>query len=163
MFCFFEIVACIFGWRSLEKSSLKVFCVHTWYTDSSSWSPESYFKWRHCEFTSNKPHCSKSNYINVDSSTTMTSKQNKTKKTKKTKNVLPRFRYTGFFIEFVSTWKHAVQLFLLIRSCLSFELGATLFQSIWPLVLLYHVWFLSFPRSFMTHYDVALYCALLVH
>lgn len=81
---------------------------------------------------------------------------------KYTKNVLPHFRYTGFFIEFVSIWKHAVQLFLL-RSCLSFELGATLFQSIWLLVLLYHVWFLSFPISFMTDYDVALYCALLVH
>lgn len=33
------------------------------------------------------------------------------------------------YIEFVSIWKHAVQLFLL-RPCLSFELGATLFQSI---------------------------------
>lgn len=81
---------------------------------------------------------------------------------KKTKNVLPRFRYTGFFIEFVSMWKHAVRLSLL-RSCLSFELGATLFQSVWLLVLLYHVRLLSFPISFMTDYDVALYCALLVH
>lgn len=72
------------------------------------------------------------------------------------------FSIHWIFVEFVSIWKHAVQLFLL-RSCLSFELGATLFQSIQLLVLLYHVWFLSLPIFFMTDYDVALYCALLVH
>lgn len=59
--------------------------------------------------------------------------KNKQTKIQNTKNVLPCIRYTGFLIEFVSIWKHAVQLFLL-SSCLSFELGATLFRSIRLLV-----------------------------
>lgn len=83
------------------------------------------FQWRHCEFTSSKSFVPKT-IINFDASATMIKKKKKSKTLKK--KVL-RFWYTGFFIEFVSIWKHAVQLFLL-KSCLSFELGATLLQSI---------------------------------
>lgn len=83
------------------------------------------------------------------------------KKKKTHKKRSSSFSIHWIFVEFVSIWQHAVQLFLL-RSCLSFEIGCHTFSvntiacSTVPCMILV-------PIFFMTDYDVALYCALLVH